>query len=609
MPNKIKKTYRQQKITSESGAALLIAVIFFLIISVTIVVGSVETVVGSRKIAQNLIKSKSSYFTSEAGIEDALYRVKKNKQISNPEAMTLNDGTVSVIVNDSGGGEKEIIARGDVSSDIRNIKTSVSAGQGYDFFYGVQVGAGGMEMDENSNVIGSVYSNGSISGSSGSKISGDAIVAGHIEESLLARSIVCNQDQIVGKNDPQIDFAQSFVAPSSEPLAKVSLYLKKIGNPDSRTVKIAADNNGSPDNDSLASGTLNKSLVATLYGWTDITFSSPPLLTDGNTYWIILDADKDNDEYWIWCKDSNNGYGNGVGKYSKKWNDDPWAQITGDLNFRTYFGAGVSLIDGVVITGDAKANTITDSKICGNAYYQSIDSSSLNFLNGPTTQTCGTPVTNGMAYPGASDSPLQNMPISQANIDQWKADAQAGGTVSGNYNVTDNVSLGPKEIIGDLIMSSEGKTLTITGTIYAHGNIDISNNSAIRCASSYGANSCLIVADGWIHTANNGTFVGSGASGSFIMLLTTLACDGSFSSGCTHHEGAVDVHNNATGVIFYAQNGKINLHNGVNVTEITAYKLKLDNTATVTYDQGLVNANFSSGPSGGWNIKSWKEVE
>jgi len=29
--------------------------------------------------------------------------------------------------------------------------------------------------------------------------------------------------------------------------------------------------------------------------------------------------------------------------------------------------------------------------------------------------------------------------------------------------------------------------------------------------------------------------------------------------------------------------------------------------ATITYDTGLANAEFSSGPSGGWKINSWKD--
>jgi len=589
---------------------MLVSVIFFLFISLAIISGLVSPSVREFKNANVNLKSKQSYFLAESGSEDAVYRLIKNMSIGDSETLTLNSNSVTTTITTLLGNVKEISSLGDVSSYQRKTNILLSTNTaGISFNYGVQVGAGGVEMGENSNIIGGIYSNGSISGDNGAKISGDAIVAGSIEESLEARSTICLQDTIAGKTNPQIDFAQSFVAPSSDSLAKVSLYLKKVGNPSSRKVKIAADNNGSPDDESLVSDTLNKDLVTTSYGWVDVTFSSPPLLIAGNTYWIILDADQNNDKYWIWCNDSNNGYSSGLGKYSQDWDDDPWTQITGDLNFRTYFGAGASFLDGVIVQEDAKADTITDSQICGDAYYKSIDASSLNFLNNPTTQVCGTPTTNGTAYPDSPDPPVENMPISQGNIDQWKIDAQAGGTISGNYSVTSDVSLGPKEITGNLLVTSNTKTLTITGTIYVHGNIDISNGSTIRCSASYGAGSCLIVADGWIHTSNNGTFAGSGTVGSFIMLLTTLACDGSFSSGCTHHDGAVDAHNNATGVIFYAQNGKVNLHNGVNITEIIAYKLALDNNATITYNQGLANTNFTSGPSGGYSIDSWQEAK
>ncbi len=599
---------RQSKIPLDRGQAMMVATIFFLVVSITIIFGLVGPILKQQKIASNMILSRQSYFLAEAGIEDVVYRLKTGQPVSSTEVLSLSGSTVTVVTTDTAEG-KEVVAMGEVNDAVRKVEANLILGVGTVFHYGVQVGSGGVEMDENSKIIGSVYSNGNISGDNGAKISGDAIVAGYIEESLEARSTNCLEDVVAGKTSPQIDFAQSFVAPSSDSLTKVSLYLKKVGTPSSRTVKIAADNNGSPDDESLMSGTLNKDLVTTSYGWIDITFSSPALLLAGNTYWIILNANQDNNEYWVWCNDSNSGYSSGAGKYSEDWDDDPWTQITGDLNFRTYFGAGVSSLDGVIVLEDAKANTITDSKVCGDAYYKSIDSSSLNFLNNPTTQVCGTPVTNGTAYPDSADPPVENMPISQANIDQWKIDAQAGGTISGNYSVTSSVSLGPKEITGNLLMNNNNKTLTVTGTVYVRGNIDISKGSTIRCSTSYGANSCLIVTDGRIHTENNGTFAGSGTMGSFLMLLTTLPCDGSFSFGCDSHNGAVDVHNNATGAIFYAQNGKIHLHNGVNVTEVVAYKLALDNNATITYEQGLINTVFSSGPSGGFEILNWKEIE
>jgi len=93
------------------------------------------------------------------------------------------------------------------------------------------------------------------------------------------------------------------------------------------------------------------------------------------------------------------------------------------------------------------------------------------------------------------------------------------------------------------------------------------------------------------------------------MLLSTLACTGIVSPLCTgHHNGAIDLHNNADGAIFYAGNGLINLHNNVGARELVGYKINLDQNAVVTYETGLANVNFSSGQSGGYAILSWREI-
>ncbi|MBI3684927.1 hypothetical protein HY250_00765 [Candidatus Azambacteria bacterium] len=411
----------------------------------------------------------------------------------------------------------------------------------------------------------------------------------------------------------RLDAAQSFQLATSTASAvrRVSLYIKKVGTPSDITVRIMKDDGGKPGDgggDVLATGTLSAAAVTANYGWVDVSFTTNPTLNPATTYWIMTDTSLDNNNYWAWGLDSAGGYAQGTAKHSTDWTGGAWTDITGDLDFRVWVGGSDTSVTDVIVNGDVHAHSIATSSVCGNAYYQSIDASSLNFLNAPTTPTCPTPLTNGIAYPGSTDPPVSGMPISQGNIDQWKADATAGGVITGNYTVSSNVSLGPKEITGNLVMTSNNKTLTVTGTLWVHGTIDVSNGSTIRCDASFGANSCVIVADGWVHVSNNGTFSGSGTAGSFLMLLTTLACTGVPGVGCGHHDGAVDVHNQATGVIFYATNGMINLHNGVNITEATAYKLRLDNTATITYDQGLANASFSSGPSAGWLISDWKEV-
>ncbi|MBI2450378.1 MAG: hypothetical protein HYV47_02465 [Candidatus Nealsonbacteria bacterium] len=282
---------------------------------------------------------------------------------------------------------------------------------------------------------------------------------------------------------------------------------------------------------------------------------------------------------------------------------DGGATITGDV----FIAAGA--LDDVVVLGSVHANTIDDSKICGNAYYQTIDSSSLDFLNNPRNPTCPDPLSPGNAYPDSSDPPLQNMPISDSDIAKWKQDAAAGGIYSGDLTVNSNMSYGPKQINGNLIMTSNNKILTVTGTLYITGYLDIDNGSTIRCDAAYGLNSCIVMVDKWVHTKNNGIFQGSGSAGSYIMILSNSNCLGSSGPDCTHHDSAIDLHNNASGAIFYANNGLIYLHNGVEVSELTAKKIQLNQGAIVRYEQGLVNAEFSAGPGGAWDVTGWKEIE
>jgi hypothetical protein len=159
---------------------------------------------------------------------------------------------------------------------------------------------------------------------------------------------------------------------------------------------------------------------------------------------------------------------------------------------------------------------------------------------------------------------------------------------------------------------SGNQTFNVTGTLYVTGNVNVDGNGIIiQCDASFGSNSCTVIIDGWMHVKNNVIFRGSGQSDSYIMILTTLeGCTGvSGSVGCTDHDGAMDIHNNSGGAIFYASESMINLHNNVNITSAVAYKLRLDNNSTITYEAGVASPSFSSGPSGGWNVKTWGETQ
>lgn len=256
-----------------------------------------------------------------------------------------------------------------------------------------------------------------------------------------------------------------------------------------------------------------------------------------------------------------------------------------------------SLLRGTV-GGNVIADSIADCTIGGNATYDT----KTNPCSIGGNQTTPNPT-------NFTDPQILALPISDEQIQAWKDEAEDGGVVS-SQTISGPTSLGPKKINGDLTIDN-GATLTMTGNIWVTGDISVDNNAKIILAASYGSLSGVIINDGWSHFDNNGLFAGSGTAGSYLMFLNTSACDGSSSSGCTHHNAAVDLHNNVGAAIMYVKNGLVNLHNSVNVKEITAYKIHMNNTAVVTYESGLANAQFSSGPTGGWQILagSWQLLQ
>lgn len=142
-------------------------------------------------------------------------------------------------------------------------------------------------------------------------------------------------------------------------------------------------------------------------------------------------------------------------------------------------------------------------------------------------------------------------------------------------------------------------TLNVTGTIWVQGTLRFDNGCYIQLDPGYGSNSGVIVADD-MATVNPGCeFSGSGDPESFPMLLS-----GKDSPSST----VIQIDNTSTGMIYYAAHGRITFKQGATAKEATAYGLTLENNAVITYDTGLSNVNFSSGPAGGLVITVWREI-
>jgi len=158
------------------GAAMLVAVIFFLFASATIVLGITEPILKQARIATDLVRSKESYFIAESALEDVFYRLSNNKQVSSSETLNMDAGTVTSSVTNTTNG-KQIIATANVNNKIRRMRADVILGVGASFNYGVQSGQGGFVLENSATLTGNIYSNGSIIGA-GNTIHGDVVSAG-----------------------------------------------------------------------------------------------------------------------------------------------------------------------------------------------------------------------------------------------------------------------------------------------------------------------------------------------------------------------------------------------------------------------------------------------
>ncbi len=602
-----KKIFRR-----EHGAALLITIFFFVAISVAVIQSATIGAVSQLRTYRALAESKYAYVAAEAGIEDIFYRVVHNKQVPSSEIIELNGASTTVTVTGSSE-EKEIYSRGETDTRNRKLYLKISKFVTTNFPYGAQVGEGGAKLKNGATINGSglaqgdLYSNGEVVGEPNTVIYGNVISSSGIEADTVASSTACLSDELVGKTNPNIDYAQSFVMSAASPdvLARVGLYIKRVSNPNDANIRIVTDNGGVPSTTVLATQALDNSLVSTSYGWVNVLFTTPPTLTPGVKYWIVLDAGQSNTKYWYWCRSNSDTYASGAPFYKEDWDDaNPWNGVSGDLTFKVYYGGGISKIDLLEVTGTAKADTLTNLDVDGDAYYQSISASTVG----------------GTSYPGSPTPPYVPLPISTTTIEVWKGDAEDGGVIEGNCGTGGHVdcrdfplSLGPTKVNGNFNVAGN-QTLTVYGTIHVTGNMEIGAGGGVgtvKCALAYLENSCLIIVDGYIRVYGGSILDGSGSSGSFIMLLTTKKdCNGSGGSGCTTNDSALAIENSVDGAIFYATDSMVDISNGATISEVVAYKLQMWPGTHVTYEESLASTSFvpeATLVTGQWNAKRWNE--
>jgi len=596
------KNKKNKKNDHGFAAILVIVMLMSLVLIITFSLSMIITT--KSRISKSLVLSARSYYAAESGIEDALLRI-----------MDINYNWTAInSFNIDGAGVSQNITQTDDLTTIeslssyynneRKVKTELRMTvDDIAFHYGVQVGKGGLTMGNGSSIVGNLYSDGSASGSG--TITGDLIVATGMSLDANGTWDTYNDDLVFGKNGKPTDIAMSFTPTVTGMLSQVSFYVKNSSPAHgSGAIIIVEDNAGSPSTTVLAIDTFLSSKVGSSYGWASFSFSAPVSLTGGNTYWIIIDLNSENNKYFSTGRATGNA--NSVSKYSSDWSGGSWTtDSAGDYEYKTWIGGLATSVDGLTITGDAYAHDIKDCTITGDAYYQTISGSTVS----------------GTSYPGSPDSPVVALPISDSNIADWKADALAYGILDSSLcNISTDVAIeGGKLICPAGFDPGTGVIITLKGSLWVEGNMTLENNNILVLDSSYGDKSGIVIVDspgneatsGKILIENNIIICGSQglnaaeddcleSNDTYILMLST------HSGAATY---AIEVRNNADGAIFYAHNGIAHIKNNADLKEVTAYELSLESNATVTYESGLANASFTSGPGGGWIINDWNEVQ
>jgi len=582
---------------------MLLTAIIFMSVSIIIVFGLSTPIIKQMFLSRDIWGAKQSYYLSEAGTEDVLYRLKDatmSSKLGTSETLSLNGyEVVTQITTD--GNEKIVTTLSDQNDYKKSIEAKVTQGTGVSFNYGIQAGNGGFVITGGSFVDGNVYSNGDIFGGSGVHVYGSAIAAsgGSVFEDETNESPATPPSSITFNNaGASRDFAQSFQPSTTSALQKISLYIKKTNYPADFVVSLMTNSSGNPGS-VIATSVLSADKVTTNFGWVDFVFNKDVKLNKDTTYWFVITGNVGRnktslDKYTV---GANNLYTRGIAKTGL---DGTWSSTNLDAYFSIYFSSvsgkifgneGNYFYIGATSTDIAWAGDVSHVGSVGNIYCLS----GTNNVNGKACDT-------SRGVPG----PMP-MPISQPNIDQWKSEAETGGTYNGNYAVDwDGDILGSRKITGNLTVNGGG-TLMVTGTIWIQGNLIVTGGGKIKIAPSMGAKSAVLVVDGYASIDGGAQFEGSGVAGSYPIVVSTSKCPDSTS--CAANNSAVHLSGGAGAVVLNAPYGKVDIVGGSGVRSASGNMIYIDGGGKVTYDAGLVSPSFSSGPSGGWNISSWKELE
>ncbi len=607
------------------GQILVQAVLLLGVLAVFVAV-LVGTLIPGSQLARRSTESALSIQLAESGIDRAIWCLNHAAQCppNYPgETQTLGTGSYTVTVTPSGN-DRILTAAGTVNGRERTVEVTVSnqSSTNASFYYGVQAGVGGIDLANNSRIIGNVYANGSVIGTNGSEVTGDAILAlgTPTPDAISNPSVSPLITKNFGNASSALYLAQSFVAGAHDKVYSIDLKVARVNSPTSTlTLSLYSDNAGQPGSNLSGSGQVlagapNDTPPGWEAGWTSQVFTPATQLVQGATYWLVLRVSGSSaTRYWKTVKSADGDdsvYPSGTAKLDGDLTNMPAACTGGcDIAFRVNLGGVAPTLKVPTVGGNGYARTIDSTTLGGKAYYQGL-AGTVRADGGADTCTEGENGPN--CFDDQADQPPQNFPITEAQIVQMEAQAAAGETItcSPTCTIADGASIGPAKYVGNVLLDN-GAVVTLAGTVWIVGNLTIDNNSILKLSDGYGSTSGVVIADnpntpttsGRVLLQNNGDLRGNSLPDTYIMAIA-------MNGDPTFVNNAIDIKNNLTAGVAYAPNGSVDISNNASLKEVTGQKIKLQNNATITYESGLGSVIFSGGPGGAWTTKpqTWREV-
>ncbi|MBI5099602.1 MAG: right-handed parallel beta-helix repeat-containing protein [Nitrospirae bacterium] len=301
--------------------------------------------------------------------------------------------------------------------------------------------------------------------------------------------------------------AQYFKPATSGLLNKVSLLLKKVGNPNENIyIRISGEFLNYPYEPIAVSSPVTAGTISSSWTWVSFTFTNPPPVTAGKTYFIELyRTQRNTSAYFSWHGAGGiEGYLNGFPVYADYYIEGTtffrdygaWGYSISDRTFKTYINNTLDISQNVTTTGYEESLYGVDPypvNVTVNGIQASVSnntfSTSLPLTESPNTitaiasdqynHTASDTVNVSFSYlPAISNIAVTNITSGSATI-TWTTDQQADSLVE--YGTT--TSYGSSSS-GASMTTSHSITLTnlTSGTLY-HFKVTSTNTYGISSSS------------------------------------------------------------------------------------------------------------------------------